>query len=86
MVIAPHIGHLEPGWMLDLQAAGLPQEAYRNLRSRYGNTAAADLLIDVAEFAEESSIAKKSVVALWTPCVGVQLAALILRWPGSPYE
>jgi 3-oxoacyl-[acyl-carrier-protein] synthase III len=70
MVIAPHIGHLEAGWVEDLQAAGL----------KYGNTAVADPLIDLAEFGEEGRIPRDSVVALWTPCVGVQLAVLVLRW------
>lgn len=80
MVIAPHIGHLEPGWKEDLAAAGLSADTFRNLRSNYGNTAVADLLIDLAEFGEEGRIPRDSVVALWAPCPGVQLAALVLRW------
>jgi 3-oxoacyl-[acyl-carrier-protein] synthase III len=80
MVIAPHIGHLEAGWREDLVAAGLDADTYQNLRHTYGNMAVADLLVDLAEFGEEGRIARDSVVALWTPCVGVQLAVLVLRW------
>lgn len=79
-VITPHVGHLEAGWKEDLQAAGVRADAFRNLRAKYGNLAVADLLVDLAELGEEGWIAKDSVVALWAPCIGVQLAALILRW------
>ncbi len=80
LVIAPHIGRLEARWIKDLEAAGLRAGTMHNLRTKYGNMAVADLLVDLAEFAEEGRIGRDSVVALWTPCVGVQLAALVLRW------
>ena len=59
---------------------GSARTHYRNLRAKYGNLAVADPLVDLAELGEEGRIAKDSVVALWAPCIGVQLAALILRW------
>lgn len=80
MVIAPHIGHLEAGWVKDLTTAGLKTGTFANLRSKYGNMAVADLLVDLAEFAEENRIARESIAALWVPCIGVQLAVLVLRW------
>lgn len=79
LVVTRHVGHLEPRWKQDLRTAGLLPEVCQNFRNRYGDTGVADLLIDLAEFDDEGSIAKGSVVALWAPCVGVQLAALILR-------
>ena len=80
LVIASHVGHLEPGWMDDLRAAGLPVDVYQNFRDNYGNTAVADQLIDLAEFEQRGLPAKDSVVALWAVCPGVQLASLVLRW------
>jgi hypothetical protein len=80
LVIAPHNGRLESGWIDELQAAGLDAGTYKNLRSVYGDCAVADLLIDLAEFGAKGSIPRNSVVALWAPCVGVQLAVLVLRW------
>jgi 3-oxoacyl-[acyl-carrier-protein] synthase III len=82
MIIAPHVGHIEQAWIEDLEAAGMSPERYQNLRKKYGNTAVADLLIDLAEFAEGGQMARDSVVALWAPCMGMQLAALILKWVG----
>ncbi len=79
-VIAPHIGDLESTWIADLVKAGLRADTYKNLRLKYGNTAVADALIDVAEFGETGRLGKDSILALWVPCVGVQLAALVLRW------
>jgi 3-oxoacyl-[acyl-carrier-protein] synthase III len=79
-VIAPHIGDLESTWIKDLVRAGLRAETYKNLRVKYGNTAVADVLIDLAEFGETGRLGKDSIIALWVPCVGVQLAALVLRW------
>jgi len=80
LVIAPHIGYLEPGWKADLEAAGLSPDIFRNLKDKYGNMAVADVLVDLAEFGGEGQIPRDSVVALWVPCPGVQLAVLILRW------
>lgn len=80
LVITSHVGHLEDGWRRDLEAAGVVGEAYRNLRQTYGNMAVADVLADLAEFAREGDIPSDSVIALWTPSIGVQVAALILRW------
>ncbi len=80
MVIVPHIGRLEAKWVEDLTTAGLKAGTLANLRSKYGNMAVADLLVDLAEFAEEGRIAKDSITALWSPCMGVQLATLVLRW------
>jgi 3-oxoacyl-[acyl-carrier-protein] synthase III len=79
-VIASHIGDLEATWIEDLARAGLRVGAYRNLRKKYGNTAVADVLIDLADFTGYGELAKDSIVALWTPCVGVQVAAIVLRW------
>jgi hypothetical protein len=42
--------------------------------------AVTDVLVDLAEFGGEGQIRRDAVVALWVPCVGVQLAVLILRW------
>jgi 3-oxoacyl-[acyl-carrier-protein] synthase III len=80
LVITPHVGHLESGWMMDLQAAGLPPEACRNFRSKYGNLAVAESLVDLAEFGEQGDLPSGSVVALWAAGVGVQLAVLVVRW------
>ena len=80
LVIAPHVGHLEARWVEDLETSGLSADRYQNLRDKYGNMAVADLLVDLAEFAEEGRIPRGAVVALWVPCVGVQVAALVLRW------
>jgi 3-oxoacyl-[acyl-carrier-protein] synthase III len=79
-VIAPHIGDLEATWIEDLVNAGLSAGMYRNLRKKYGNMAVADVLVDLAEFAGYGRLAKDSIIALWVPCVGVQVAALVLRW------
>ena len=64
----------------NLVKAGLEAGTYRNLRMKYGNAAVADVLIDLAEFGEKGQLAKDSIIALWVPCMGVQLAALVLRW------
>ena len=79
-VITPHIGHLEPRWREDLAAAGYHANVLQNLRTKYGNTAVADVLVDLAEFAEEGRFKPDDIVALWVPCFGVQLAVLLLRW------
>jgi 3-oxoacyl-[acyl-carrier-protein] synthase III len=81
-VITPHIGALEEQWRDDLTKAGLAAETFRNLRRKYGNMAVADVLVDLAEFAETGQLGRDSIVALWVPCVGVQLAALVVRWVG----
>ena len=79
-VITPHIGHLEPRWRDDLAAAGYPANVLQNLRTKYGNIAVADVLVDLAEFAELGRFKSNDIVALWVPCFGVQLAVLLLRW------
>lgn len=80
LLITPHIGYLENTWKEDLFKAGLNVDILKNLRNKYGNTAVADSLIDLAEFAEKGMIAKDSVVVLWSVCQGVQLATMALRW------
>ncbi len=80
VVIAPHIGKLEATWVEDLMGAGLKSGVYRNLRRKYGNMAVADTFVDLAEFSQTGQLKRNDVVALWSPCVGVQLAALVLRW------
>lgn len=80
LVIAHHLGDLETGWKDDLVRAGLSAEKFKNLRKKYGNMAAADLPIDLAEFWKERLLKKNSLIALWAPASGVQLATLVIRW------
>lgn len=80
LLITSHIGDMESAWIEDIVTAGMRRDTFRNLRYKYGNTGCADTLIDLAEFLEEGRLTHDSVLALWMPSAGVQLATLILRW------
>ncbi|UWG99054.1 hypothetical protein LPY66_09810 [Dehalobacter sp. DCM] len=79
-LITPHIGYLENIWKEDIVKSGLNADIMKNLRKKYGNTAVADILIDLAEYAEDKELNKDAIVVLWSVCQGVQLAAMALRW------
>ncbi len=79
-LICHHLGDCEAAWKRDLVACGGREDAFQNLRLKYGNTGHTDIPLDLLYFVEQGVVRKGSVVVLWVPGSGVSLGGLMLRW------
>ncbi len=79
-IVTAHIGDLLDGWRQDAVQAGMKAETLKNTQKTVGNTACADMLIDVADLSKEGAFRSGDVIALWVPCAGVQVASVFLKW------
>jgi 3-oxoacyl-[acyl-carrier-protein] synthase III len=79
-IITAHIGDLFNIWKQDLSDAGVNSEVFKNRQKTIGNAACADVLIDLAVFSKDGIFTTNDIIALWVPCTGVQVAAVILKW------
>ncbi len=79
-IVTAHIGDLLGVWCQDLIDAGLNPKTLKTQQQTVGNTACADTLIDLAGFNDAGMFSKGDVIALITPCTGVQVAVNILKW------
>lgn len=79
-IVTAHIGDLLDTWKRDAAEAGITADAVKNSYMTVGNTACADLLIDAASLLKAGDFHSGDILALWVPCTGVQVAAVLLKW------
>ncbi len=79
-LICHHLGDCEAAWKRELVSCGGREDAFKNLRLKYGNTGHTDIPLDLLYFVEEGIVKKDDVVVLWVPGSGVSLGGLMLRW------
>ena len=79
-IVTAHIGDLLEVWKQDAARTGVKPDVLKNKQKTAGNTACADLMIDLADFAESGDFHSGDNIALWVPCTGVQFASIFLKW------
>jgi 3-oxoacyl-[acyl-carrier-protein] synthase III len=79
-LITAHIGDLLDVWKRDAAQAGMKADVLKTKQMTVGNTACADLLLDIADFSASGCFRSGDIIALWVPCTGVQVATIFLRW------
>jgi 3-oxoacyl-[acyl-carrier-protein] synthase III len=79
-IITAHIGDLMESWKRDMSASGMNPESLINRQNEIGNTACADVLIDLAHFSDAEIFKADDLIALWVSCTGVRVAVTFFRW------
>jgi len=78
-VLTSHIAPLFELWEKDMRNNGLSHARLLSSYKTTGNVGCADVLIDLAGFAEAGAFLPGETTALWAACTGVQTAMVFLR-------